>query len=304
MTTHPRPTHWQLRTTRLALPGGDAAIRRPLVMGIVNVTPDSFSDGGRHAGVEAAVAHGLSLVAEGADILDVGGESTRPYSVSVPADEELRRVGEVVRQLAARAGVPISIDTSKATVAARAVELGAEIINDVTGLEGDPDMIRVAVESRAGICAMHMQGTPRTMQVDPRYDNVVRDIHLYLERRRDALLAAGIPIDRICLDPGIGFGKTHAHNLELMARAGAFLDLGVPILIGHSRKGFIGKSLEQVLGRPATLEERDGGTAGSSCGLAAAGIQIVRVHAVGLVRSALELYCTTVAPPRSRFGLG
>lgn len=295
MSTHPRPTHWQLRTTRLALPGGDGAIRRPLVMGIVNVTPDSFSDGGRHAGVEAAVAHGLSLVAAGADILDVGGESTRPYSVSVSAEEELRRVGEVVSQLAKRAGVPISIDTSKATVAARAVELGAEIINDVTGLEGDPGMIHIAVESRAGVCAMHMQGTPQTMQIDPRYDDVVADIHRYLAQRRDSLLAAGIPLDRICLDPGIGFGKTHAHNLELMARAGEFLDLGVPILVGHSRKGFIGKSLEQALGRPATLEERDGGTAGSSCGLAAAGIQILRVHAVGLVRSALELFCATVA---------
>jgi dihydropteroate synthase len=293
MMIYSRPTHWQLRTTRLALPGG-GGVRRPLVMGIVNVTPDSFSDGGRHAGVEAAVAHGLALVAEGADILDVGGESTRPYSEPVSPDEELRRVGEVVRQLSERAGVPISIDTSKAMVAARAVELGAEIINDVTGLEGDPDMLRVALDSRAGICAMHMQGTPQTMQVDPRYDDVVRDIHTYLERRRDSLLAAGIPLDRICLDPGIGFGKTHAHNLELMARAGEFLDLGVPILVGHSRKGFIGKSLEQALGRPATLEERDGGTAGSSCGLAAAGVQIVRVHAVGLVRSALELYCCTV----------
>jgi dihydropteroate synthase len=299
MPTHHRPTHWQLRNIRLALPGGDGAIGRPLVMGIVNVTPDSFSDGGRHAGVEAAVAHGLKLVSEGADILDVGGESTRPYSVSVSADEELRRVGEVVRQLAGRAGVPISIDTSKAIVAARAVELGAEIINDVTGLEGDPDMIRVAVDSRAGICAMHMPGTPQTMQDDPHYDDVVGDIHRYLEQRRDALLAAGVPLERICLDPGIGFGKTHAHNLELMARAGEFLDLGVPILVGHSRKGFIGKSLEQALGRPATLEERDGGTAGSSCGLAAAGIQIVRVHAVGLVRSALELYCATAATGRT-----
>ena len=280
---------------RLALPGGVGLMRRPLVMGIVNVTPDSFSDGGRHAGVEAAVAHGLKLTAEGADILDVGGESTRPYSLAVPPDEELRRVSEVVRQLAERAGVPISIDTSKASVAARAVELGAEIINDVTGLEGDPDMLGVAVGSQAGVCAMHMQGTPQTMQVDPRYDDVVGEIHGYLKRRRDALLAAGIPLDRICLDPGIGFGKTHAHNLELMARAGEFLDLGVPILVGHSRKGFIGKSLEQALGRPATLEERDGGTAGSACGLAAAGIQILRVHAVGVVRSALELFCATAA---------
>jgi dihydropteroate synthase len=218
--------------------------------------------------------------------------------VAVSAEEELRRVGEVVRQLVDRAGVPISIDTSKAVVAARAVELGAEIINDVTGLESDPDMIRVAVESRAGICAMHMQGTPQTMQIDPRYDDVVGDIHGYLERRRDALLAAGIPLDRICLDPGIGFGKTHVHNLELMARAGEFLDLGVPILVGHSRKGFIGKSLEKALGRPATLEERDGGTAGGACALAAAGIQIVRVHAVGLVRSALEMYSPTAASGR------
>jgi dihydropteroate synthase len=229
-------------------------------------------------------------------MLDVGGESTRPYATPVPHDEELRRVGEVVRQLAGRAGVPISIDTSKAEVAARAIELGAEIINDVTGLEGDPAMLRVAVESQAGICAMHMQGTPQTMQVDPRYDDVVSEIHTYLERRRDAILAAGITLDRICLDPGIGFGKTHAHNLELMARAGAFYDLGVPILVGHSRKGFIGKSLERALGRPASLEERDGGTAGAACGLAAAGIQIVRVHAVGLVRSALELYCATARP--------
>ena len=297
MTTQSLPSYWQLRTMRLALPGVGTAFRRPLVMGIVNATPDSFSDGGRHATVEAAVAHGLSLVAEGADMLDVGGESTRPFSEPVSADEELRRVGEVVRQLAARAGVPVSIDTSKAAVAARAVALGAEIINDVTGLEGDPDMLRVAAESRAGICAMHMQGTPRSMQIDPRYDDVVGEIHAYLARRRDSLLAAGVPLDRICLDPGIGFGKTHAHNLKLLSHAGRFLDLGVPILVGHSRKGFIGTVIEQALGRPATIAERDGGTAGAACGLAAAGIQIVRVHAVGLVRSALELSCHVAAGP-------
>jgi dihydropteroate synthase len=297
MSTHPRPTHWQLRNMRLALPvgGGGGPIRRPLVMGIVNATPDSFSDGGRHAGVEAAVAHGLALVAAGAEILDVGGESTRPFSEPVTTEEELRRVEEVVRQLAGQAGVPISIDTSKAAVAARAIELGAEIINDVTGLEGDPGMLRVAVESGAGVCAMHMQGTPQTMQVDPRYADVVGEIHAYLEHRRDTLMAAGIPLERICLDPGIGFGKTHAHNLELMSRVGEFLDLGVPILVGHSRKGFIGRSIERALGRTATLEERDAGTAGAACGLAVAGVQIVRVHAVGLVRSAMELHCVTVA---------
>ncbi len=261
-------------------------------MGIVNVTPDSFSDGGRHAGVETAVAHGLRLVAEGADILDVGGESTRPYAEPVPLDEELRRVSEVVHRLVEKAGVPVSIDTSKAAVAARAVELGAEIINDVTGLEGDPGMLQVAVASGAGVCAMHMRGTPRTMQIDPRYEDVVAEIHGYLAARRDALLFAGIPLEKICLDPGIGFGKSHAHNLELMAKAGCFLDLGTPILVGHSRKGFIGKSIEQALGRPVTEAERDGGTAGAACSLAAQGIQIVRVHAVGLVRGALELFAT------------
>jgi dihydropteroate synthase len=289
------PTHWQLRTRALALPHPGGAIRRPLVMGIVNVTPDSFSDGGRHDSVEAAVAHGLKLAADGADILDVGGESTRPYSEPVAADEELRRVSEVVKRLAAEAGVPVSIDTSKASVAARAIALGAEIINDVTGLEGDAEMLRVARESGAGICAMHMRGTPQTMQIDPRYDEVVAEIHAYLAARRDALLAAGIPLEKICLDPGIGFGKTHAHNRELMANAGRFLDLGAPILIGHSRKGFIGKSIEQALGRPATLDELDAGTAGAACGLAAQGIQIVRVHAVGQVRAALELFVTMQA---------
>ena len=292
MPSHALPTHWRLRTRSLELPFQGGTLRRPIVMGIVNVTPDSFSDGGRHASVEAVVAHGLTLVAEGADILDVGGESTRPYAAPVPLDEELRRVSEVVRRLTTETSVPVSIDTSKAVVAARAVELGAEIINDVTGLEGDPDMLAVARDSNAGICAMHMRGTPQTMQLDPRYDDVVAEIHGYLLARRDALLAAGIPLEKLCLDPGIGFGKTHAHNRALMAAAGRFLDLGVPILVGHSRKGFIGKLLEQAFGRPASRDELDAGTAGAACGLAAQGIQIVRVHAVGLTRAALELFAT------------
>lgn len=286
------PTDWQLRTRRLELPHADSHLRRPLVMGIVNVTPDSFSDGGRHDSVDAAIAHGLQLVAAGADILDVGGESTRPYATPVPADEELRRVAEVVRRLAAESGVPVSIDTSKAAVARRAIDLGAEIINDVTGLEGDPDMLGVARESGAGICAMHMRGTPQTMQDDPHYDDVVSEIHAYLAARRDALLAAGIPLEKICLDPGIGFGKTHAHNRELMAHADRFLDLGTPILVGHSRKGFIGKTLEHTVGRPATRDEIDAATANMARDLGAAGIQIVRVHAVGRVRAALEQSAT------------
>ena len=287
------PTCWQLRTRRLDLmyPGG--GLRRPLVMGIVNVTPDSFSDGGRHAGPEAAVAHGLALVAAGADLLDVGGESTRPFAEPVSAAEELTRVIDVVRRLATESGVPVSIDTSKAVVAERAIEAGAEIINDVTGLEGDPGMRAVALDSGAGVCAMHMQGTPQTMQLEPRYGDVVGEIHAYLRARRDALLTAGIPLPRICLDPGIGFGKTHAHNLELMARADAFLDLGTPILVGHSRKGFLGKLIEQQFDRPATEAERDAATAGAACRLASSGIQIVRVHAVGLVRVALEAFAAT-----------
>ena len=294
----PFPTNWQLRTRRLEVlhPGG--SLRRPLVMGIVNVTPDSFSDGGRHADVEAAVAHGLALTDAGADLLDVGGESTRPFSDPVSAAEELRRVAEVVRRLAGESGLPVSIDTSKAVVAARAVELGAEIINDVTGLEGDPDMLAVARDTGVGICGMHMRGTPQTMQLDPHYGDVVGEIHDYLRSRRDILLAAGIPLDRICLDPGIGFGKTHAHNLELMAHAAAFLDLGVPILVGHSRKGFLGKLIEQTLGHAATEADRDAATVGAACGLAAAGVHIVRVHAVGLVRLALELFVAT-APAHS-----
>jgi dihydropteroate synthase len=295
MTESGFPTHWRLRTRSLELPFPGGGLRRPLVMGIVNVTPDSFSDGGRHSGIDEAVAHGLALAAEGADLLDVGGESTRPFAEPVTEAEELRRVAEVVRRLAAESGLPVSIDTSKAAVAKRAVDLGAEIINDVTGLEGDPHMIDVARESGAGVCAMHMRGTPQTMQLDPRYDDVVAEIHAYLTARRDALVAAGIPLDRLCLDPGIGFGKTHEHNLALLQEAGRFLDLGPPILVGHSRKGFLTKSIERSLGRPATEADRDAATAGAACGLAAQGIQIVRVHAVGLVRSALELFAVTHA---------
>lgn len=293
MPPDPFPTHWSLRTQRLELPHPGSRHRRPLVMGIVNVTPDSFSDGGRHSDIEAAIAHGMNLVEAGADILDVGGESTRPFSTPVMADEELRRVSEVVRQLSAKAGVPVSIDTSKASVARQAIDLGAEIINDVTGLVGDPDMLRVALESQAGICAMHMQGTPQTMQTAPRYTDAVSEILAFLKNRRDALLAAGMPLEKICLDPGIGFGKTHAHNVELLAHAGRFLSLGVPILIGHSRKGFIGERLATRLGRPASEMDLDGGTAGVACALAAQGIQVVRVHAVRLVRSAIELFCAS-----------
>ena len=262
-------------------------------MGIVNVTPDSFSDGGRHADIDAAVRHGLTLAAAGADILDVGGESTRPFADPVTAEEEWQRVGEVVRRLAAESGLPVSIDTSKATVAQQALDAGAEIINDVTGLEGDPAMATIARASRAGICAMHMQGTPQTMQLAPQYTDVVAEIHTYLCQRRDSLLDAGIRLESICLDPGIGFGKTHQHNLELMQQAGRFLDLGCPILVGHSRKGFLGKLIEQTCQRQPTLADRDLVTAVTACSLAAQGIHIIRIHDVAMTRLALNAFATT-----------
>jgi dihydropteroate synthase len=277
---------WRLRTRTLALG------RRPRLMGIVNVTPDSFSDGGRFLDVETAVGHALRLIDEGADLLDVGGESTRPYSAPVTSDEELRRVMPVIERLAARATVPISIDTSKAAVAREAIAAGAEIINDVTGLEADVEMPALARETGAAVVAMHMRGSPQTMQDDPRYDDVVAEIHDYLRQRRDRLLAAGIEPDRIALDPGIGFGKTHEHNLTLAAHCGRFLDLGCPIIVGHSRKGFIGK----LLGDKEA--DRTFGTLGVSLGLALAGVHVLRVHDVGATREALTLFGATLGWPQ------
>jgi dihydropteroate synthase len=270
-----RVVTWRLRTQTLYFP------RRPLLMGVVNVTPDSFSDGGKFLDPQAAVDQALRLVDEGADILDIGGESTRPYAEPVAPDEELRRVADVIEALHRQTKAPISIDTSKAAVAEAALAVGAEIINDVTGLSGDPDMVAVALSTGAGVCAMHMQGAPQTMQDDPRYDDVVEDILSYLAARRDALLASGIDGERICLDPGVGFGKTHQHNLTLMAHCGRFHELGCPVLIGHSRKGFLAK----ILGDKEA--DRDAATAGAALAAAAQGIQILRVHNVRLVREAL-----------------
>ncbi len=253
-------------------------------MGIVNVTPDSFSDGGKFFEPAAAVDRALQLENEGADILDVGAESTRPESDGVSADEELRRVVPVLEALCGQTKLPVSIDTSKSQVAREAVAAGVEIINDVTGLEGDGEMVRVAVDSSVGVCAMHMQGTPRTMQDSPAYEDVVEDIFKYLARRRDALQAAQIDPKRICLDPGIGFGKTHRHNLTLIAHCNRFHELGCPIMIGPSRKGFIGK----VLG--SANVDRTAGTVGVALALARQGVQIVRVHDVLPVRDALRLF--------------
>jgi len=253
-------------------------------MGVINVTPDSFSDGGRFFDPQAAIEHGLRLAQEGADLVDVGGESTRPYAPPVDSDEELRRVIPVVAALVDRLSVPVSIDTSKAIVAREAVAAGAQVINDVTGLRGDPGMLPLAVELGVAVCVMHMQGTPRTMQENPTYDDVVADVLAYLGRRRDALLAAGIDQDRIALDPGIGFGKTPEHNLALLSNAWRFHELGCPMLVGHSRKSFIGAVL-------ATGEaDRTPGTIGVALSLARQGVQILRVHDVAPVRQALLLF--------------
>src|SRR5579871_6024432 len=216
---------------------------RPLVMGIVNVTPDSFSDGGLYADPQAAIAHGLELVRQGADILDVGGESTRPGSQAVAVEEELRRVVPVVRALAEQARVPISVDTSKAAMAKEALAAGAGIVNDVTALRGDSVMIEVVRDANAAAILMHMQGTPATMQVEPRYDDVVGEVHEFLRRRLDEVEAAGISRERLAIDPGIGFGKRHAHNSTLLAHLERFQSLGRPLCLGVSRKGFIGKEI-------------------------------------------------------------
>lgn len=253
-------------------------------MGILNVTPDSFSDGGQFVATQAAIDRALELAAAGADILDIGGESTRPYSEPVDARTELDRVMPVLEAVRPHVLVPLSIDTSKAAVAREALLAGAEIINDISALANDPQMIAVALEAQAAVCAMHMRGTPQTMQDDPTYGDVVAEVLDFLRARRDQLISAGIPAARIALDPGIGFGKTHQHNLTLAAQAFRLHELGCPVLVGHSRKAFIGK----VIGDKTA--DRTAGTVGVSLALAAQGVQIIRVHDVAAVRQALLLF--------------
>ncbi len=257
-------------------------------MGILNLTPDSFSDGGNFFTVQSAVDQAKRLEDEGADILDIGGESTRPYSQVVSQDEEIRRVVPVLEKLQGSIGIPISIDTTKAALAEAAIDLGAEIINDVSGLEADSGMVEVVRSRKVGVCAMHMQGTPQTMQDNPVYTDVVLEIVEYLQCRNSWLVEQGIAPERICLDPGIGFGKTHAHNLVLLQRASEFHATGRPILIGHSRKGFIAK----LLGSKDI--DRCFGTIGVSLALALHRIQILRVHDVAANKQALKLFLATV----------
>ncbi len=274
-----RARTWQLRSARLE------AGALPLLMGILNVTPDSFSDGGAWLDPGRAVEHAWQLAEQGADLLDVGGESTRPYSQPVSPQEELHRVLPVLERLQKENyPLPISIDTSKALVAREAIAAGAQVVNDVTGLEGDPEMLPLVVETGVGVCAMHMQGTPQTMQDNPHYEDVVQEVANYLKRRRDALLRAGVPAANIALDPGIGFGKTHQHNLQLLQNSWRLLGLECPVLVGHSRKGFIA----HVLGD--RQRNRLQGTVGVSLALALQGVQILRVHDVQAVREALLLF--------------
>jgi dihydropteroate synthase len=247
---------------------------RTLVMGVLNVTPDSFSDGGRFLDHEAAVEHGLRMAADGADLLDVGGESTRPGSDEVPDEEELGRVLPVVKRLAAEVDIPVSIDTRKARVAEGAIEAGASIVNDVAGGR-DRRMLDVVRDAGRGLILMHMLGEPKTMQLDPRYDDVVRDVRRYLAERITAAERAGIARDRLAVDPGLGFGKTSAHSLSLMRHVDAFLDLGVPVVVGPSRKSFIGAALGD-----APVEGRLHGTAGAVAWMAARGAHVIRVHDV------------------------
>ena len=256
---------------------------RPLVMGIVNVTPDSFSDGGNWFDPAKAVEHALTLVEEGADILDVGGESTRPGADVVPADEELRRVVPVITELAKRTPVLLSIDTSKPTVARACLEAGAGIVNDVTGLS-DPEMARACAEAKAGVVVMHMQGDPRTMQVNPQYHDVVADESAFFESRLRVLADSGIDPLTVCIDPGIGFGKTREHNLQLLGQLGTFGRFGRPVCLGVSRKGFI----DRVCGR--ALADRMPGSLAVACFAAARGeAQVLRVHDVGPTRDAVLL---------------
>jgi len=257
--------------------------RRSLLMGVVNITPDSFSDGGEFFDTERAIEQGERLATEGADLLDVGGESTRPFSESIPTEEELRRVIPVIRQLARRTRIPISIDTCKAAVARAALDAGASLVNDISSLGLDPDMKAVVASSGAPLILMHMQGTPRDMQVKPHYDSLLSEVVRFLEERIRIACKAGVSRDQIMVDPGIGFGKTVTHNLLLIKHLDALAILGRPVLLGTSRKSFIGA----VLNRPVT--EREPGSWATVCAAILKGAHILRVHEVAVCRQVADM---------------
>lgn len=256
---------------------------RPLLMGIVNVTPDSFFDGGRFLDPQAAVAHAWRLVEEGADLLDIGGESTRPGSVPVDETEERRRLIPVVTAVAKVVSVPISVDTSKAVVAKAAIDAGAVMVNDVTALRGDPAMVDAIVVSGVGVVLMHMQGTPQTMQKAPKYHDVVEEVEDFLAERVRFALERGVAKNQIMLDPGIGFGKTLMHNLDLLAQLRTFTKLGFPLLVGPSRKGFIGELVNQ------SVQDRTWGTAAAIALAVEQGAHVLRVHDVAGMKDVVKV---------------
>lgn len=261
----------------------------PRLMGILNVTPDSFSDGGQHNDAQPAIDHALQLIEDGADVIDIGGESTRPGAEPVSETEELRRTVPVIQQLVSQTSVPVSIDTTKAAVAREALQAGASIVNDISGLTFDPEMMSVCAGSDCGIVCMHIKGTPQTMQQDPSYKDCVSEVCAFLAERMEVMRAAGISVDRVCLDPGIGFGKTAEHNLELLRDVASLHSLGRPVLIGHSRKRFLSK----LLGR--AVEERLAGTVGVAIALAAQGADFIRVHDIRATRDAMVAWQAVVA---------
>jgi dihydropteroate synthase len=268
-------------TNMFILPPG-----RPALMGILNVTPDSFSDGGLHFKTEDAVDAAQRMMDEGADIIDVGGESTRPGSEGVTTEEEISRVIPVVQKLVAK-GIVVSIDTAKSEVASEALESGAEVVNDVTAF-GDPEMSKVCAEAKCTVCLMHMKGTPRTMQSDPQYDDVVEEVQAYLVSKAALAKRAGIARENIWIDPGIGFGKTVEHNLELMRKLDRFVESGYPVLIGTSRKSFIGKLLGGE-GNPLPADERLEGTLATQIWAQTKGAKIIRTHDVKEARRAIDM---------------
>ena len=275
----------------LAPPGGFR------LMGILNVTPDSFSDGGRYLRPDAAIEHGARLLAEGADIVDVGGESTRPGAEPVSAEQELERVRPVVEGLAAaHRGMPISIDTSKASVAAAALDAGASLVNDVSAFRADPEMAALVGDRDAECILMHMRGEPRTMQEDPRYADVVDDVKAFLHERLAFAVREGVREERVLLDPGIGFGKTLEHNLELLRRLSELLELGRPIVIGTSRKSFLGRIAARARGleQPPGTDVRLPGTLASNLLAFERGASVFRVHDVAPVREALAVAAATL----------
>jgi dihydropteroate synthase len=259
-------------------------------MGVVNVTPDSFSDGGVLASPAEAVAVARGMIRDGAALVDIGGESTRPGSPGVTLDEELRRVVPVLEQLR---GEPVSIDTSKAEVARRALELGAELVNDVTALRGDPGMAEVVARHEAYLCLVHMQGEPRTMQRAPHYDDVVDEVASFLEERLEHAESEDIPRDRVCLDPGIGFGKTPEQNLELLRRLDRLVEIGCPVLVGLSRKSTLGKAL----GDPRATVASDAASVGAAVAVLGRGASMFRAHAV---RSHVEALTAAMAVEQAR----